>query len=726
MERLVLLSIIFFSGLWAVNGALATAPVAGRKGYDPRRGALAGALVGFLGSLLPGLLVQRVWPDRGGIAVIVALLAGWIALLLLWKYAPERDPQTGTLPSGAALKRNIIARHVRGSISRTLFLTAIAIALLALATLLATIINKAVGLTAVQYALAPEALTISAYDPGAPLGELDESAIPAVLAENVRPMRLQELILEAVIGAKPQQWDALKGEPLAAALDGHEYPDTLADVTINDLTPQQAAGILALNLPGDDLQLLAYIEAGRSFALLSDAEVRAVLAERLSVEQLHTALLQYAAEIDADALPAAVDALSAADAAELLVAQLERATVEELLIIAIDAQTLEDMPEQTLGSLLAVNMRKARLRVLVYDEIIGGTREEYPARSQETIGALLDDDAYPANLTDVPFGALSEAQYADLLVRNMSRDDLVDVLTAEVLIPNVAKGWTLWESLTDRAAIEAYQQENFPRASLEWRSWVNKGFLSNSINYAQPDATGVRPALYGTLMIILVTIVFAFPIGVGAAIYLEEYAGTNRLNQIIQTNINNLAGVPSIIYGMLGLAIFVRAMEHITSGAAFGTGGQNGRTVLTAGLTLALLILPVIIINAQEAIRAVPSSLRQASYGLGATKWQTIWNHVLPYAMPGIMTGTILAISRAIGETAPLILVGGATYLTQDPDGPFAQFTALPLIIYRLTTLPQNEFRYAAAAAILVLLALLLTLNSIAVILRNRFSRRLT
>jgi phosphate transport system permease protein len=261
---------------------------------------------------------------------------------------------------------------------------------------------------------------------------------------------------------------------------------------------------------------------------------------------------------------------------------------------------------------------------------------------------------------------------------------------------------------------------------LEWRSWVSWEFLSNALDPRKAESTGLRPAIYGSLMIILFTIFVAFPIGVGAAIYLEEYATDNWLNRIIQTNISNLAGVPSIIYGMLGLAIFVRALESFTSGNVFGTETANGRTVISAAFTLALLVLPLIIINAQEAIRAVPSSLRQASYGLGATKWQTIWNHVLPYAMPGILTGTILAISRAIGETAPLILIGGATYLTKDPEGPFSFFTAIPLLIYRWTTLPQAEFRNAAAAAIVVLLAVLLTLNSIAIILRNRFSRRLS
>jgi phosphate transport system permease protein len=171
----------------------------------------------------------------------------------------------------------------------------------------------------------------------------------------------------------------------------------------------------------------------------------------------------------------------------------------------------------------------------------------------------------------------------------------------------------------------------------------------------------------------------------------------------------------------------VRALETLTSGALFGAVDPttaNGRTILSASLTLGLLILPLIIINGQEAIRAVPGSLRQASYGLGATKWQTVWHHVLPSALPGILTGTILAISRAIGETAPLVVIGASTYITFDPDGPFSKFTTLPIQIYQWTSRPQDEFRNIAAAAIIVLLILLLSLNASAVLLRNRFSRR--
>ncbi len=310
-------------------------------------------------------------------------------------------------------------------------------------------------------------------------------------------------------------------------------------------------------------------------------------------------------------------------------------------------------------------------------------------------------------------------------MQERSRDDIYDLVYLEVLQPKIVKTWKLWDSLVDSKEIKQEFAEDYPDAMLIFKSWLSKDFIQNAQS-SKPTEAGVRTALLGSILSILVTILVAFPLGVGAATYLEEYATDNRLNRIIQTNINNLAGVPSIIYGMLGLAIFVRALSSITSGQIFGefaNSSDNGRTLLSAGLTLALLVLPIIIINTQEAIRAVPDSLRQASYGLGATKLQTIWHHVLPNALPGILTGTILAISRAIGETAPLVVVGAATYITFDPKGLFSKFTTLPIQIYQWSSRPQVEFQHLAGAAILVLLTLLLSLNSIAILLRNRFKK---
>jgi phosphate transport system permease protein len=228
-----------------------------------------------------------------------------------------------------------------------------------------------------------------------------------------------------------------------------------------------------------------------------------------------------------------------------------------------------------------------------------------------------------------------------------------------------------------------------------------------------PENAGIRAALLGTLWLMGVCAAFIIPVGVATAVYLEEYAdGTKWWNRFIEVNIQNLAAVPSIIYGILGLAFLVRG--------PFGM----GRVVLAGGLTLALLVLPVVIIAAREAIRAVPPSIREGSMALGATQWQTIWKQVLPAAVPGIATGVILALSRAIGETAPLILVGAPIFIAFDPGGLNSPFTVLPLQAFNWISQPQSEFKDLAAAAILVLLAVLLLMNALAIWLRNRYQQR--
>ena len=307
-----------------------------------------------------------------------------------------------------------------------------------------------------------------------------------------------------------------------------------------------------------------------------------------------------------------------------------------------------------------------------------------------------------------------------------SRSNVYQLVLERIVKYEINQTWSLWESLTRSSQIKKEAAEKYPDSKLQFISWFTSDFISRPQS-SEPLTAGVRTAILGSLWTILFTLLIAFPLGVGAAIYLEEYAMDNWLNRTIRTNINNLAGVPSIVYGIIGLAIFVRTLEPLTSGEIFGLVDPttaNGRTVLAAGLTLGLLVLPIIIINAQEAIRAVPQSLRKASYGLGATKWQTVWSHVLPNAMPGILTGTILAISRAIGETAPLVVVGASTAISFDPASPFSKFTTLPIQIYQWTSRPQDEFRSLAATAILVLLIILLSLNASAILLRNRFSRR--
>jgi phosphate transport system permease protein len=329
-----------------------------------------------------------------------------------------------------------------------------------------------------------------------------------------------------------------------------------------------------------------------------------------------------------------------------------------------------------------------------------------------------------ANLSKGAFNKLEGEKSFD----DRSRGEVLSVVEERLLKYDVIETWNLWDSIFNRNVVNqkfvAVLTEK-PNAQLKFVSWLT---WQRVVRPQSSEAliAGIRTAILGSLWTIVITILFAFPIGVGAAIYLEEYAGKGWFNRVIQTNINNLAGVPSIVYGILGLAIFVRTLEPLTSGSLFGfvdPTTANGRTVLSAGLTLGLLVLPLIIINSQEAIRSVPQSLRHAGYGLGATKWQITWSHVLPNALPGILTGTILAVSRAIGETAPLVVVGASTAISFDPSSPFSKFTTLPIQIYQWTARPQAEWQHLAGAAILVLLVLLLSLNAIAIVMRNKLSR---
>lgn len=221
------------------------------------------------------------------------------------------------------------------------------------------------------------------------------------------------------------------------------------------------------------------------------------------------------------------------------------------------------------------------------------------------------------------------------------------------------------------------------------------------------EAAGVLPGLVGTALLGALTAALALPVGVGAAVFLEEYGGASRLARIIEINVANLAGVPSILYGILGLAVFVRALGL-------------GRSLIAGAATLALLVLPIVIVATREALRAVPGGLREASLALGATRWQTVRHVVLPAATPGILTGAILAISRALGETAPLIVIGAVAYITYLPDGPRAAFTALPIQIFSWVSRPQAAFAQNAAAGIVVMLALLLAINATAMLVRDR------
>jgi phosphate transport system permease protein len=255
-----------------------------------------------------------------------------------------------------------------------------------------------------------------------------------------------------------------------------------------------------------------------------------------------------------------------------------------------------------------------------------------------------------------------------------------------------ALGALIWDIVSDGAS------------RLSWQ------FLTSFASRRASQA-GIYHALTGSIFVIFLTAILAVPVGVAAAIYLEEYARRNWLSKAIEINITNLAAVPSIIYGLLGLGLFVRALAM-------------GRSVLAGASTLALLVLPVIILSTREALRAVPGSIREGSYALGATKWQTIWYQVLPVAFPGVLTGMILALSRAIGETAPLITIGAVAFISYAPDSIWSSFTVLPIQIYSWVSRPQPEFRANAAAGILVLMTLLLSMNAIAIWLRDRYQKK--
>ncbi len=269
--------------------------------------------------------------------------------------------------------------------------------------------------------------------------------------------------------------------------------------------------------------------------------------------------------------------------------------------------------------------------------------------------------------------------------------------------------------------------------------WISWDFLTNYPS-RKPEEAGILSALVGTVFILILTAAFSIPIGVGAAIYLEEFTKKGRLATFIEINISNLAGVPSIVFGLLGLFVFVRLMHLPQPVDVEGPDGTIrevwqwlplGRSILAGALTMTLVVLPVVIIAAREAIRAVPDTIRQAAYGLGATKWQTVRHHVLPASIPGILTGVILAMSRAIGETAPLVVTSAGAYVAFLPTSNglgravFSEFTVLPVQVYNWVSRPQAEFHELAAAGILVLMATLLVMNSAAIVLRQYYSRRL-
>lgn len=346
------------------------------------------------------------------------------------------------------------------------------------------------------------------------------------------------------------------------------------------------------------------------------------------------------------------------------------------------------------------------------EEISPGTR----SLDQMTRGAL--ESALRTRLSTGLIRRLESEQP----LSERSDAELRDLVRERIINPTVVHSWSLGESLLRGDLISSYRNEN-PEAVITFRSWLSGSFLTSQQSPDPLDA-GIVSALIGTLLVVGIAVVIAMPVGVATGIYLTEYSRPSLFRSIIQLNIQNLAAVPPVIYGLLGLALFVRFAAPVTSGAVFGVDAVNdGRTVFSAGLTLATLVLPVIVINAQDAFASIPERYRDAARAVGASRTQLVFGRLLPHVADRLVTVSILAVSRVVGETTPLIIVGAATVIAVNPSGLFSRFTALPSQIYYWSFSPQDEFQRLAAAAIIVLLVLSLGLNIVLVTLRRRIQK---
>jgi phosphate transport system permease protein len=698
------------------------------------------------------------------------------------------DQGSTIYPEGAAGERLVSRRQQRGSIWALVFMASTLIGIIALIALLYNVVNSAFGYVMVENKIDPELIARSVQKerilglPGVATSENDET-LAASIADNPHAIGFfgyayaqehrDSVRALAVDGIAPSAASVDSGEyPLARPLFLYSARRVLADSPqavsflryyfehVNDVVDAAGYFPVADEMQRANLAVLAEV-AGQSGAAAGDIPVGDItvlgsstvnpLTQRLANDftangSTVTIHLQAAgtqagiAEFCSGGEVDIVDASRPMTPAEIAACRKAKRTPLEFrigndalaIVVSQKNSFLQNVTQAQLAQIFTSAERWSDVDPAWPNEPIvrfvpgeqSGTLDHFVDSVLDVDLATLPKETLTQVLAENVSAGLMRRLEHDQPFATRSQGNVYALVVERVVEAKIMKSWTLFDSIFHRGEIES-EVASVPHAVLTFRSWLTPSFVTASQS-SQPEFAGVRTAILGSLWVILITILFSLPIGVGAAIYLEEYASNNRLNRLIETNINNLAGVPSIIYGMLGLAIFVRALEAFTSGALFGVGDSttaNGRTIISAGLTLGLLILPLLIINAREAIRAVPSSLRQASYGLGATKWQTVWSHVLPGALSGIMTGTILAISRAIGETAPLVVIGASTFIMVDPDGPFAKFTTLPIQIYQWTSRPQAEFRNLAAAAILVLLIMLLSLNATAVVLRNRFSR---
>lgn len=364
-----------------------------------------------------------------------------------------------------------------------------------------------------------------------------------------------------------------------------------------------------------------------------------------------------------------------------------------------------------LYSRLAILLAVAFLVFFLYDMI----RTGYPAFQQAELRVEI---AYSEESAEIGQLAVDE-EYERLVSRGFLR--LIPLRMAEdpTLMGVTREEWVLATAEVDQHLkgkvnrLTEEQKELVDRLKAEGRAALrfNAGFFLNG-DSKLPEMAGVWAAAVGSAFVLLLTLAFSFPVGVLTAVYLEEFAPDNRVTQIIEVNINNLAAIPSILYGLLGLAIFINFFQVPRSSSLVG------------GLTLALMTLPVIIITTRAALRSVPGSIREAAYGIGATPWQVVWHHTLPLALPGVLTGTIIGLARAIGESAPLLIIGMMAYIPDAPNDVFDAATALPAQIFTWSTDSQRAFTERTAAAILVLLAVLLSMNALAIFLRNKYERK--
>jgi phosphate transport system permease protein len=551
-------------------------------------------------------------------------------------------------------RTSVQTRNARGERFRLFYLSSLIVAFGVLIILIASVMNQAVGLVAVNYAVDPDNL--------------------------VRPIELQSRLASLPEETLRGFFGEAGAEAERSVLEGQVYfYYTFIDQVANKRDAEIPLAELAL-LPTDDV--MTRIDGIENISRsLRDADMTEEMVKTLAGNQ---ALWQ--------------------------------------IILEPNTRTLDELTNPELGKIIENSVPREILQ-LVYENLspLSDVREMNGIPLQVAIdGSLIPEGWETRAIND-----LSASERIQLLTDNLSQEQLLLLINERVIKEVILESWNLDQSILNRAGIETRVEDALAFGTeLRWRSWLSADFITGGLTKT-PSTAGIYPALMGTIWLMVITVLISFPLGVGAAVYLEEYASDSFINKIIEVNIRNLAGVPSIIYGMLGLALFVRILAPITSGEVFGVPSNvAGRTILSGALTLSLLILPVIISASQEAIRAVPSTLREGSFGLGATKWQTVSKTILPAALPGILTGAIIALARAIGETAPLLVIGTATFTTSVPSGPFSSIAAMPTQIFSWIRESDPQFRNIAAAGIILFLAVLLTMNAFAIILRQRASRR--